>query len=153
VISLAAGQAMAALSAADRTFAEKAAVGGMAEVASAQLAQQKAISPQVKQFAAKMLADHSQANTELQQIARQENITLPSQPDRKHVMAERDLNKLTGPSFDKAYVQEQVRDHEETVALFRQQATSGQDPALKAFAQKTLPILQQHLQMAEGMKP
>ena len=43
------------------------------------------------------------------------------------------------------------RDHQETVQLFRTEAGSGQDPALKAFAQKTLPILEQHLQMAQAL--
>jgi putative membrane protein len=44
-----------------------------------------------------------------------------------------------------------LQDHRETVELFQKEASSGQDPALKAFAQKTLPILQQHLQMVEAL--
>jgi putative membrane protein len=151
VIGLAAGQASAAVSKADQAFAEKAAAGGMAEVQAAQLAQQKATSPQVKQFASRMVTDHTQANDDLQQIAEQENITLPSQPDRQQTAVQQKLRGLIGPSFDQAYAQEVLRDHQQAVALFRQEATSGQNPALKSFAQKTLPIVQQHLQMAQGL--
>jgi len=143
--------ASAALSSADREFVQEAASGGMAEVQAAQLAQQRANSQQVKDFASRMITDHTQANTELQQIAQQESITLPSQPTGKDAAAAKKLSGLNGAAFDKAYSQDQLSDHQQVVALFRKEAGSGQDPALKAFAQKTLPILQQHLQMAQAL--
>jgi len=149
--ALAALPASAALSAGDRDFAMQAASGGMAEVQAAQLAQQRAASPQVKQFAGRMMTDHSKANDELQQIAQQQNLNLPQQPDRKDTSALQKLQGLNGPAFDQAYAQEELRDHQKDVSLFQKQAQSGQDPALKAFAQKTLPILQQHLQMAQSL--
>jgi putative membrane protein len=151
VIGLSGLSASAALSSADREFAMKAASGGMAEVQAAQLAEQRATSPQIKQFAQRMITDHSAANTELQQIAKQANIALPSQPTGKDAAEGQKLRGLNGRAFDQAYAQGQQRDHQETVELFQKEASSGQDPALKAFAQKTLPILQQHLQMAEAL--
>jgi putative membrane protein len=143
--------ASAALSSADREFVQEAASGGMAEVQAAQLAQQRANSPQIKDFASRMITDHTQANTELQQIAQQESITLPPQPTGKDAAAAKKLSGLNGAAFDKAYSQDQLSDHQQVVALFRKEASSGQDQALKAFAQKTLPILQQHLQMAQAL--
>ena len=151
VIGLSALSASAALSSADRDFAQKAASGGLAEVQAAQLAEQRATSPQIKQFAQRMITDHTAANTELQQIATQANVDLPSQPTGKDATEEQKLRGLNGTAFDKAYAQGQLRDHQETVELFQKEASSGEDPALKAFAQKTLPILQQHLQMAEAL--
>jgi putative membrane protein len=56
---------------------------------------------------------------------------------------------MSGNAFDGAYMQHMVQDHKKTVADFQKQAQSGSDPALKSFAQKYLPIIQQHLQMAE----
>jgi putative membrane protein len=151
VIGLTSLPAFAALNSPDRDFVQKAASGCMAEVQTAELAQQRANSPQVKQFAGRMITDHTQANTELQQIAQQQNVTLPAQPNSKDTSAMQKLKGLNGTAFDKAYSQEELRDHEEDVALFRKEATSGQDPSLKAFAQKTLPTLQQHLQMAQAL--
>jgi len=149
LFGLAAGPSSAALSSTDREFVQHAASGGMAEIQAAQLAQQRAGSPQVRQFAGRMITDHTQAGDELQQIADQLSITLPSQPDSKEMAAQQKLRGLNGANFDEAYAQQEVRDHQQDVALFRKEATSGQDPALKAYAQKTLPILQQHLQMAQ----
>lgn len=143
--------ASAALSSADREFVQEASSGGMAEVQAAQLAQQRANSQQIKDFASRMITDHTQANTELQQIAQQESITLPSQPTGKDAAAAKKLSGLNGAAFDKAYSQDQLSDHQQVVALFRKEASSGQDQALKAFAQKTLPVLQQHLQMAQAL--
>jgi len=151
LLTIAALPAGAAPSNADRDFVQKAASGGMAEVQAAELAQQRAGSPQVKQFASRMITDHTQANTELQQIAQQQNITMPTKPAAKEASAEQRLRGLNGAAFDKAYVQHELQDHQQTVALFQQQARSGQDPELKAFAQKTLPVLQQHLQMVQAL--
>jgi putative membrane protein len=143
-------QSMAAMSAADRDFAQKAAGGGMAEVALGQLAQQNASSQQVKDFGQRMVTDHTQANQELQQIAQQENLTLPSAPAPKDQALQKQLSGLKGSAFDSAYTRDMVKDHKQDIAEFRREAQSGQDPALKAFAQKTLPILEQHLQMAQA---
>jgi putative membrane protein len=151
VLGLSALSASAALSSADREFAMKAASGGLAEVQAAQLAEQRATSPQIKQFAQRMITDHSAANTELQQIAKQANIALPSQPAGKDAAEGQQLRGLNGGTFDRAYAQGQLRDHHETVELFQKEASSGEDQALRAFAQKTLPILQQHLQMVEAL--
>ncbi len=150
MLGLAASQAMAAPSATDRTFAQKAAAGGLAEVSLGQLALQNASSQQIKSFGQRMITDHSQANQELQQIAQTESITLPTTPDSKDLAKQRRLNALKGTAFDAAYTQDMVSDHQQDIAEFRHEAQSGQDPALKAFAQKTLPILQQHLQLAEA---
>ena len=151
VLGLSVLPASAALNSTDRDFMHKAASGGMTEVQEAQLAQQRATSPQVKQFAARMIDDHTQANNQLKQIARQHKVTLPARPDGKNQAEEQKLRGLNGAAFDQAYAQAELRDHQETVALFQQEAASGQDPDLKAFAQQTLPTLQQHLQMAQAL--
>jgi putative membrane protein len=111
-----------------------------------------AVWPKSRQHSSRSSArDHTQANKELQQIAQQENVTLPTQPTGKDAAATKKLSGLNSTAFDKAYMQDQLSDHQQVVSLFRKEASSGQDPALKAFAQKTLPILQQHLQMAEAL--
>jgi putative membrane protein len=142
---------MAAPSAADKSFAMTAAQGGLAEVQDGQLAAQRATSPQVKQFAQHMVTDHSQANDELQQIAQQENLNLPTQPSARQGSEDRRLNALSGSAFDGAYVHDQIQAHQQTIAVFQREAQSGHDPALKSFAQKYLPIIRQHLQMAQSL--
>jgi putative membrane protein len=148
---IAAVPAHADLNNADRSFLEQAASSGLAEVQTAQLAQQRSNSPQVKQLASKIISDHTQANSELQQIAQDQNITLPEQPNAKDTSTYRRLVGLNGTAFDEAFAQAEVSDHQQDIALFRKQAQSAQDPALKSFAQKTLPILVQHLQLAQSL--
>jgi putative membrane protein len=147
---LGAAPAMAALSAAEKTFATEAAHGGLAEVQLGELAEQKATSPQIKEFAQRMVKDHTQANQELMQLGKTENLNLPTQLDAKHKSEMDRLSTMSGNAFDTAYMQHMVQDHQKTVADFQKQAQSGSDPALKSFAQKQLPILQQHLQMAQA---
>jgi len=153
VALLCAGPALAAVSGADKTFATEAAHGGLAEVQMGQLALQKASSPQVKEFAQRMVTDHTQANQDLMQLSKSENLNLPAQLDPKHKSEMERLSALSGNAFDAAYMQQMVQDHQKTVADFQKQAQSGTDPSLKSFAQKHLPLLQQHLQMAQAAAP
>jgi len=153
VALLGTGPALAAMSAADKTFATEAAHGGLAEVQMGQLALQKASSPQVKEFAQRMVTDHTQANQELMQLAKSENLNLPTQLDTKHKADMDRLSTMSGSAFDTAYMQNMVQDHQKTVADFQKQSQSGSDPSLKSFAQKYLPALQQHLQMAQASMP
>jgi putative membrane protein len=117
----------------------------------AQLAQQRASSPQINSFASRMITDHTQTNDQLQQISQQESIDLPAQAGPQDSADMQRLSSLNGTAFDEAYAQAQLRGHLQAVALFRQEASSGHDPALKAYADKTLPILRQHLQLAQSL--
>ena len=100
--------ALALVSGDDKTFATEAAQGGMAEVQMGQLALQKASSPQVKEFAQRMVTDHSQANQDLMQLAKADNLTLPTQLDPKHKSEMDRLSAMSGNAFDGAYMQHMV---------------------------------------------
>ena len=136
--------------AADKTFVEKAAVGGLAEVEMGKMAQQKGSSDQVKQFGSRMVDDHSKANDELKQVASSKGIALPSDLDAKQKSKMAKLEKLSGAQFDRAYMDDMVADHKEDVSEFQKQAKSGSDADIKGFASKTLPTLQEHLTLAES---
>ena len=132
----------------DKGFVDKAATGGMAEVKLSKLAMDKGQSTEVKQFARKMVEDHTKANMELKQIAEKQDITVPTTLDEKHQKIYDKLLKLDGASFDKEYMHAMTVDHDETVKLFKEQAKNGQDPELKSFAMKTLPVLEKHDDLA-----
>jgi putative membrane protein len=134
----------------DSTFATKAAQGGMAEVKLGELAKDHAQSDEVKNFGQQMVTDHTKANDELKSIAAGKNITLPTDLNAKDKATYDRLSKLSGAAFDRAYMRDMVADHRTDVSEFRKQAKSGTDPDLKAFASKTLPTLEHHLQMAES---
>jgi putative membrane protein len=135
---------------ADSSFAAKAAQGGMAEVKLGQLAEQHAENPDVKAFGQRMVVDHSKASDELKGIAARKGITLPGDMDGKDQARYDRLSKLNGADFDKAYMRDMVADHRADVTEFRHESEHGADPDLKAFAAKTLPVLEQHLRLAEA---
>jgi putative membrane protein len=140
------------MSSADRKFAMMAAMGGMAEVEMARLALTKASSDAVKQYAQKMIDDHTPANAELMQIASTKGITLPSAPDAKHRAMMAKMERLSGAEFDRQYIMMAGhKDHQKMEKLFRDESMRGRDADLKAFAAKTLPVVQQHLQMARDL--
>lgn len=129
----------------DTAFAAKAAVGGMAEVALGKMAANKGASQDVKDFGNMMVMDHGKANAELMSIAKTKNIVLPAALDAEHQAKSDSLSKLTGKDFDKAYVAAMVEGHQKTLALMQSEAANGKDADLKAFAAKTAPVVQQHL--------
>jgi putative membrane protein len=137
------------LAQADQDFVMKAAQGGLAEVAMGQTASQKATNADVKTFATRMVTDHGQANNELTQFATAKGVTLPTEPAEEHKKGMEHLNGLNGAEFDKAYMSHMVEDHDKTVKDFETASQSVQDPELKAWATKTLPILQEHLRLAK----
>ena len=138
---------------ADDTFMKKAAAGGLAEVELGQLATQKASSDQVKQFGQRMVDDHSKANDQLKQIADQEHVKLPTQPSAKAKAIKAQLEKLSGSQFDQAYMKDMVKDHRRDVAEFEKESKNAQDPAVKNFAEQTLPTLREHLSQAQQIAP
>ena len=137
--------------AADTHFANSAAQGGMAEVKLGELAQEKAGSEAVKSFGKRMVNDHSKAGEKLKATAHSEDINLPTELKPADQAAYDRLSKLSGTEFDRAYMQLMVKDHEEDVAEFKREATSGSNQALKEFATQILPTLQDHLKEARDV--
>ncbi|MFY9791789.1 MAG: DUF4142 domain-containing protein [Candidatus Sulfotelmatobacter sp.] len=151
--SMSASSSNASLSSSDKKFVREAAQGGMAEVELGKLATEKASSPEVKKFGQRMVNDHSKANEQLKEVASSQGITLPSNLSAKDEMTKEHLSKLSGEQFDKAYMSDMVKDHTQDVADFQQEANSASDPAVKEFAEKTLPVLKSHLREARQIAP
>ena len=130
------------------SWIKRAAHTGLAEVELGKLAAQKAYSPEVKQFGQRMVDDHSKANEELMKIAKDKGVTPPARLDKKHRKLQDELTKANEGDFDKKYMDGQVKDHKEAIALFEKGAKS-KDPQVQQFASSKLPALKEHLQMAE----
>ncbi|MFP5405641.1 MAG: DUF4142 domain-containing protein, partial [Gammaproteobacteria bacterium] len=115
----------------------------------AQLAQKKASDDRVKQFAGRMVQDQGKMQDQLKQIASSKGFELPSKLDAWN---QDDMNKLEGLSdgqFDQQYMKIVLDDHRKNVAEFARQTTTAQDEHVRQFAEKSLPVLQEQLKMAE----
>ncbi|WP_303309508.1 DUF4142 domain-containing protein [Hymenobacter sp. BT730] len=135
----------------DSEFMTKAASGGMLEVELGKAVAAKATTTEAKQFANMMVKDHTKANTELKALAARKNITLPTAMGEDHQEVYKDVTEKTGTTMDREYLREMVEDHEEDVKKFIEASVKASDPDIKAFAQKTTPVLQHHLEQAQKM--
>ena len=135
----------------DSKFMMMAATSSMNEIGLSTTALSKSTNEEVKKFAQTAVDDHTKASEELKPIAMSKNVMLPTEMDAKHKAANEKLSALSGEEFDREYIKLMVKDHEKAVAMFQKQADSGKDEEAKAFAAKTLPTLQGHLDMARNM--
>lgn len=136
----------------DTSFVNDVAVGGMAEVEMGKLASTKATDPEVKKFGQMMVTDHSKANDEFKALAAKKGWKLPTELDSSHKSMLDELKGESGANFDKEYVEEMVDDHEADVKAFEDKAKNAADPDLKAFAEKTLPVLRKHLEAIKAIQ-
>lgn len=164
------------ISRSDEKFVTDAAKGGMMEVHMGKLGVQKAQNDQVKQYAQRLIDDHTKANAELKQLASQKGIALPEESkvagvdaketerskvrdllggnsDHKAHADMKRLEGLSGTDFDREFVRMAVNDHEKDVKEFEKAAQKADDADIKAFAQKTAPTLREHLQQAKSLQP
>jgi len=143
--------ALAAQTDPDTHFYKAAAAGGIGEVEMGRIAEQKSSDPKVKEFAAMMIKDHSAANEELKSLAASKSVSLPDGPGAHADAAKAKLQLLSGASFDKYYLSNQIAAHKSTVALLNKEISSGQDDEAKAFARKILPTVRSHLKAADQL--
>ncbi len=145
-------QAPARLARSDRRFIEDAAASGLFELQAAQLAATKATDPAVKRYATQLADHHGAANSELMSLANSLGLELPPGPKRAMRNEIEKLGKKTGPEFDREFVQNVgVKEHEKDIKAFQKAAKDVKDPQLKAWIDKTLPVLQQHLAAAQNL--
>lgn len=140
------------LSAADKKTITDMALANMAEVETGKLALSKSQNADVKTFAQQMIDDHGKALTEVQALAQQKGVTLPTELDAKHKAISAKLEKLSGEAFDREYMKTVgVTDHKQTHSKLEKGAKSAKDPDVKALAAKLMPTVEQHLKAAQQM--
>ena len=135
-------------------FVEKAGRGGLAEVEMGQLGEQKATNGQVKDFAKRMVTDHTQANGELAALTKGKGVQIPSSQSADHkAMMDKFRQQHAGKDFDRDYIEQMVDDHKEDIELFETAADDASlDSDLRGYAKKTLPTLRDHLKQAQTIQ-
>ena len=83
-----------------------------------------------------MIADHGKMNDELATLAKAKGVEPPSDADLASQAKAVAEERPSGTTFDRQYVSSQLDDHKETLALFEKEVQSGQDPELKALAER-----------------
>ena len=134
---------------AERTFADELARGNVAEIQLGQLAQQKASNPIVKDFAARMVADHTALNNDLKTWAQKHNVSLSTNLSAVQTQERNKLQNLSGQAFDKEYISDMLRDHQQDIQNVQQIALTTQNPMVKRLSEQNLPVIENHIRIAE----
>jgi putative membrane protein len=136
---------------ADRAFMQVAARANMTEAHIGQMAETQASASQVKDFGQTLIHDHTDAYTQLTALAAKTGESIPKGINVRKIPTVEQLVKLKGKRFDHQFVQAEIRDHEKAIADFKREAQHGQDPDVKAFASKMIPVLEGHLRQAKAL--
>lgn len=136
----------------DAAFIKKAANGGMTEVELGKIAAKNGQKDDVKSFGEQMVKDHGKANDDLKAVASKMNAKVPEKVNAKHQAMIDKFSKMSGDSFDAAYVKEMVKDHKKDVAEFEEAQGKVKNEDLKKFISDTIPVMKGHLEMAEKMQ-
>ncbi len=133
-------------------FVDQATMGNMFEIQSSRLARQRSQDPEVRDFAERMISDHTELGGRLQGIVRDIGATMPEQLNQEHRQRIEQLERASGDEFERLYMREQVEAHETATRLYEQYARRGQNEPLTSLAEETLPILEGHLRSARQIQ-
>jgi putative membrane protein len=135
----------------DEGFLRDIAHQNLAEIASGKLAAEKSHSTAVREFARWMVEEHTALETESARLAQAKGVKLPAEPDIEHQSALKRLELMSGESFDRAYLEQMVEDHNEALALLQEAASQAGDAPLRDFAEKASLHVEQHLAEARRL--
>lgn len=135
----------------DQEFLKMAANSDQFEIRTSQLALEKTSNPEVRQYAQKMIQEHTESTQQLTQLAAKKGTTLPTTPNAFQQAVIEQLIPLTGAQFDRAYLAAQTNGHMLTVAVYQTEVGQGKDSDIQSFANKLLPTVAGHYQMASQM--
>lgn len=136
----------------DQQFVDFAAQTDMVEANLGQLAQNVASSQPVKDYAQMLVTDHTKDFNQLYDIAHQANLNRPNAIDAEHDKMIDPFQKLKGAAFDHRYIQEMITGHTKAIVVYKKESADAQNPALKSYAEQTLPVLQKHLDGAKALE-
>ena len=136
----------------DASFLQDAARGSIREVELSRAALTRSEDPKVKEFAQKMIDEHTRLNQELKSFATARAVVLPDQAGAEDRQQVDKLSSLSGKSFDLEFAARMVADHQKAAEDFRARSTSASDPEVRQFAAKHLPMLEEHLGRARDIQ-
>ena len=148
-----AAPALAAGNAQDQVFADKVGPGGMFEVQASQLAETRAVAPDVRDFAVTEVHDHTGVGERLKAISVREGVTVPATLTPEVQAKLTRLKALTGPAFDAAYMRDMADLHPKDGAAFAKEGSTGGSAEFRTFGMETHKIVQRHIGAIQAVQP
>jgi putative membrane protein len=145
-------KAQTTLSMDDTNFILAAAQGGRAEVKLGELAAANGMRDDVKSFGLMMVKDHTAINDDLKGLAAKKDVTLPDNLDAEHQAMVDKMSALTGATFDEAYINLMIKAHQNDDKAFKAESAATKDTDIIGFLDKSIPVVEAHLQHVAIMK-
>jgi putative membrane protein len=133
----------------DSTFIHTALTGNALEVRLGRLAESKASNPSVKQFAQRMITDHTNMQNQWAALAARNRLQAKPALDPAQDQDARQLAQLSGTEFDRAYMSKMLEDHKRDLDEFQQVGASADAPEVRQLAATGATTIQDHLSMAQ----
>ncbi len=124
---------------------------GMMEIRVAENVQGRTVSPELKEMASRLVADHTEMNDQIRALAEKMNVTLPSQLNEAQLKDVDNIAKKSGTDLDRAYTEMLVASHKKSEMLFEKGAKC-EDSEISALFAAGLPKIKEHLEMAMSLK-
>lgn len=134
-----------------RLFVQKVAQNDLAEIKMGSLAKEKGGTPAIRDFGERLVGDHTKNLDQLKALAQEQHITLPTEPNQTQMIDYKNLSTLNTNEFDKKFARHIVNDHVRAVTEFKAESKNGTNPQIKAFAKKSVPVLETNLRLARNM--
>lgn len=136
----------------DALFAAQAASNNLLQIQLAQAAIDKAVSPEVEELAIELSKDHRQMQSELESLATQMQLVLPTSLGATDQQTFDSVDKESGIAFDLAYIKVMESLHENMLKRYEDMSKNGTSMQIKQYASKQVPLLQVHQQEAAALK-
>lgn len=146
------GNGQQQLSKQDQQWLDYAATDNQAEIQECLLAEKKAHAAALKAFARLMVEDHINIESRLASLVNGQSFSVPNGPGQKNAKTLSELASLEGEQFDRRFLDEQIKDHRDDLGKFSDEIRATQNSNIRSYASETLPILQQHLALAEAVR-
>jgi putative membrane protein len=122
------------------------------EIATSEIARDKATNADVKQFATDMVNEHQRMQGQVDSLTTRLNMTGTTPTDSMTQALDDARGRLQGEAagagFDRMYMDMQVQAHEATLNMLNQAAGATQNAELRTLIQGAIPAVQQHLDRA-----
>jgi putative membrane protein len=137
---------------AEQDFTMKTAQGHLAEINMARIALQKSMNNEVKDYANMIQKDHLSALEDLTDLMKHKNVPKPATLSAEIQQDISRMNALSGPEYDREFVNMMVIGHQKMVEMFHDQMATAQNPDVKGYVEDLLPKLEMHLDKARQLQ-
>ena len=117
-----------------------------------ELAAQRSNEQRVRDYGTKLGSDHTAHASEIERLLEPLNVAIPTEPSAEALSHLAALTRLSGKEFDASFIQLMIWTHTEAIEKYGAQTHANPDRSLHDFAERSLPMLREHLAAAESLR-